>query len=141
MWGVVIFFVSIIGWRSMVAYTRQNVNALVAAKDQELRKLQTSVYQYKYKLKNLREDYDIDPDEGEFIDDTESTEGQISDLVKIIYPKMPTTLARILDKPGLQEAILKQVEKRPELLGTIIDKFARPEEKAAQTAAKYGYGV
>ena len=85
----------------------------------------------KYKA-NYDLDYnDMDLDE-EFEDESDAF--KLSDLAKTIYPKLPPSLGNLIDKEEFHNAIIKTVEKKPDLLNTFIDKFIpKPEEKTTPT--------
>ena len=85
------------------------------------------------RIKKLRENYDMDYNKMDFDEDfeDESDEFKLSDLAKTIYPKLPPSLGKLIDKEEFHNAIAKTVEKQPNLLNTFIDKFiSKPEEKA-----------
>ena len=65
------------------------------------------------------------------IEEDQSDELKLSDLATSIYPKLPPSLLKILDKEEFQNAIIKTVEKKPEILNTFLDKFI-PKSSAGE---------
>lgn len=72
--------------------------------------------------KKIRENYDLGYDDVE-LDEDANDEMKLSDLATAVYPKLPPSLAKIIDKEEFQNAIIKTVEKKPDLLNTFIDRF------------------
>jgi len=86
--------------------------------------------QTKHKLRKIRVGYDIDYDdidEDDFEGDKDN-EFKISDLAKTIYPKIPPSLSNLIDKEEFQNAIIKTVEKKPDILNTFLDKFINKKD-------------
>lgn len=78
----------------------------------------------------LRQNYELGYGDVE-IDEDQSDEFKLSDLATAVYPKLPPSLTKILDKEEFHNAILKTVEKKPDLLNTFIEKFIpKPKEDA-----------
>ena len=76
----------------------------------------------------LRKNYELGYDDVD-IEEDQSDDFKLSDLATSIYPKLPPSLAKIIDKEEFQNAIIKTVEKKPDILNTFIDKFiSKPKE-------------
>jgi len=86
----------------------------------ELETLNNSNRNYVYKIRKMRENYDLDYDD---IGIDEDEEFKLSDLATSIYPKLPPSLAKLIDKEEFQNAVVKTVEKSPEILNVFVDKF------------------
>jgi len=84
--------------------------------------LENSNKAYMYKIRKLRDNYEIDYDDVDF-DEEQEEEFRLSDLATSIYPKLPPSLAKLIDKEEFQNAILKTVEKKPDIITTFVDKF------------------
>ena len=79
----------------------------------------------------LRQNYELGYGDVD-IDEDQNDELKLSDLATAVYPKLPPSLMKILDKEEFQNAIIKTVEKKPDILNTFIDKFiSKPDAKAA----------
>jgi len=77
---------------------------------------------YIYKIRKMRENYEIDYDDIA-LDETQDDEFKLSEIAQGIYPKLPESLAKLIDKEEFQNAIVKTVEKKPEILNMFLDKF------------------
>jgi len=88
---------------------------------QELELISNSNRNYMYKIRKLRESYDLDYDDLDV--DSDEEDFKLSDLATSIYPKLPPSLAKLIDKEEFQNAVVKTVEKSPEILDIFIDKF------------------
>jgi len=91
---------------------------------QELEKTKTAVANWKGRY---RRGWDIYADEDEEIDPDADQDIQLSELAKIVYPKLPPALGKLIDQPQLQEAIMKKAASNPDLIGGLIDKFLPKE--------------
>jgi len=76
---------------------------------------------YMYKIRKIRESYEIDYDDIE--DDVDADEFKLSDLATSIYPKLPPSLAKLIDKEEFVDAIARTVEKKPDIIGKFADIF------------------
>ena len=87
----------------------------------------------KYRLKRIRNAYDLEFDEEELEDIPVDDKGEfaLSDIAKAVYPKVPPAIANLLDKEEFQNAILKTVEKKPDLITNFIDKYLNKTEKGS----------
>ncbi len=108
--------------------------------EHDILSLKSSNENYKKKIRRLRDNYDIDYEGVEYDDNNNNDEDsnlKLSDLAKSIYPKLPTSLSNILDKEEFQNAIIKTVEKKPEIINTFVDKFLnKSSETNIQTTNK-----
>jgi len=93
----------------------------IAKLHQELETINNSNRNYIYKIRKMRENYDLDYDDIEVPEDQEDF--KLSDLATSIYPKLPPSLANLIDKEEFQSAIAKTLEKSPEILNVFVDKF------------------
>lgn len=100
-------------------------------KDQ-IEKLTYASENWKARYRRLqRGDLEPDPDDDdEYLDDDDSEMDKLSDLARIIYPKLPKSLGKLIDKPELQEAMIKGAEKNPDAIASLIDKFTKKEPDA-----------
>lgn len=87
----------------------------------EIKYLKSSNKNYQYKINTIRSNYDVDYED---IDEPEGEDDvKLSELAHSIYPKLPPSLGRLIDREEFQNAIIKTVEKKPDILNTFIDKF------------------
>jgi len=84
--------------------------------------LSSSNRNYIYKIRKLREDYEFDYDDIDYREEDDE-ELRLSDLAKSIYPQLPASVAKLIDKEEFQNAIVKTVEKRPEFLTKFVDMY------------------
>jgi len=113
-----------------------------AIENQEIMKLklleknyQNLINQQRFKLKKMRRDYDIDFDDEELdgleYDEEKENSLDLSELAKTIYPKLPPSIANLLDKEEFQTAILKTIEKKPDIINMFIDKFMKKDSQVS----------
>lgn len=143
--SIVVVFVTILSYK---VFTKYNTTELEKEKlrhktEESTRMIELQATNAKYlsnwtsasnRIKKLRENYDIDYNKMDFDEDfeDESDEFKLSDLAKTIYPKLPPSLGNLIDKEEFHNAIIKTVEKKPDLLNTFIDKFiTKPAAKAS----------
>lgn len=135
---IALSFVAIVSLKVFLVYnnTQKEQHHLLHAKqlDQQwidiqrnVETLKQDVHNWKYKYHALKRNYDIEADEDEYIDEEQDEEGQLSDLVKILYPKLPKSVSKIIDKPQLQEAIIKSATKNPDGLASLIERFTKKD--------------
>jgi len=126
-------FLGIIGYKAYTKYvgieTNRTIVDLKSSNDNKLlewsdviRKLKKSNENYEFKIKRLRNHYEFDYDDV-MLEDEEDEGTILSDIAKSIYPKLPPSLAHLLDKEEFQNAIVKTVEKKPDILNMFIDKW------------------
>jgi len=77
---------------------------------------------YIYKIRKMRDEYDLDYDDVEYREEDDE-DLRLSDLAKSIYPQLPPSVAKLIDKEEFQNAIVKTVEKRPEFLTKFVDMY------------------
>jgi len=105
---------------------------LEAAKlHQQIEQLANSNRNYVYKIRKMRDNYELDYDDVEVEDDQE--EFKLSDLATSIYPKLPPSLANLIDKEEFQNAIVKTVEKSPQILDVFVEKFLKGKTDGSTT--------
>jgi len=95
--------------------------------------LENSNKAYMYKIRKLRENYEIDYDDVDY-EEEEEEEFRLSDLAQSIYPKLPPSLAKLIDKEEFQNAILKTVEKKPDIITSFVDKFLNKTSDQGSTS-------
>jgi len=88
---------------------------------------------YIYKIRKLRDAYELDYDDVDYNDEEEL---KLSDLASTIYPQLPPSLAKLIDKEEFQNAILKTVEKKPDIVNTFIDKWLNTDKKDTNSMPK-----
>jgi len=88
---------------------------------------------YIYKIRKMRDSYELDYDDYEY---DESDELKLSDLASSIYPKLPPSVAKLIDKEEFQNAILKTVEKKPDIINTFIDKWLNKDGSTSNSTPK-----
>jgi len=99
-------------------------NAIIQDLELKLNRVQNVNAQVKFKLRKMRDSYDLDYDDIDYGEDEEKDgEFKLSELAQSIYPKLPPSLAKLIDKEEFQNAIVKSVEKQPDIINTFVDKF------------------
>jgi len=78
---------------------------------------------YKQKLDRLRYSFEFDYDDIDLWEDEKDEEFKISDIAKAAYPQLPDSISKLIDKEEFQNAIVKTIDKKPDILNTFIDKF------------------
>ena len=131
--GIVVMFVCIVGLKAFKSYnsveqikiTESNkTQATNLIYESRIKDIENSNRNYIYKIRKMRDSYELDYDDVEYLEDMEQDEEfKLSDLAASIYPKLPPSLAKLIDKEEFQNAIVKTVEKKPEIITTFIDKF------------------
>jgi len=126
-------FMSIVGLKMLKNYTgvelqKSNTEQLnrqtQTILEHDITSLKNSNDNYKKKIRKLRDDYDLNYDDIDYDNDNEEdSDLKLSDLAKSIYPKLPNSLSSLLDKEEFQNAILRTVEKKPDIINTFVDKF------------------
>jgi len=133
-------FLSLVGARlgknyfdvEKVKHSKSVDHQLAEAKlHQEIEVLNNSNRNYVYKIRKLRDNYELDFDDVEVEDDQD--EFKLSDLATSIYPKLPPSLANLIDKEEFQNAIVKTVEKSPQILDVFVEKFLKGKTDGSQT--------
>lgn len=141
--------VSLIGLKALKSYNsteiikHSNQGEIAIIKNNHMQELTLQEVEWKRKIhlaqdnrnyyKTLHENYDMDYGKMNFDDNLEGEDEnfKLSDLAKTIYPKLPPSLGNLIDKEEFHNAIIKTVEKKPDLLNTFIDKFiSKPKENA-----------
>lgn len=149
-------FVCFIGLKVFLVWSKTNAGILIHqfGKDHEVQVqllkrdnevLAKAVHNWKYRYNKALDGYDVEPDDDDLLDQDYSNEGeQISDLVKLVWKKMPPSIAKIIDEPSLQEAIIKGATKNPKALESLISKFTKEGGAGANDQTKVPavpYGV
>ena len=114
---------------------RRDYDQHVKGLEQENERLAYAVANWKSRHKKLKNSYDIEPDDDDddLIDPDDPAEDRLSDLVKLIYPKLPKSVGRLIDKPELQEIITRAATKNPDALETLLDKFTKKDKAGPST--------
>jgi len=129
--GIVVMFVTIVGLKAFKNYNSVETSKLKMNSEVEavrltaistIKDLTRSNNNYIYKIRKMRENYEIDYDDIA-LDETQDDEFKLSEIAQGIYPKLPESLAKLIDKEEFQNAIVKTVEKKPEILNMFLDKF------------------
>lgn len=146
-----LIFVSLVSYKVFVTWTRsekerhqlvhnQVMDEKYKKQEEQLQHLTKQVWNWSHRYRTLKREYDIEPDEDEYFEDDEDgkPEDKVSDLVKIIYPKLPKSVAKIIDKPELQEAVARTASKNPDGLASLIERFTKKTPPAeADPTPKY----
>lgn len=109
-------------------------NAIIQDLELKLNRVQNANAQVKHKLRKIRDSYDLDYDDIDY-DAEEESDFKLSELAKSIYPKLPPSLANLIDKDEFQNAILKTVEKKPDILNTFVNKFLGSKSEEETTTS------
>ena len=142
-------FVSIIGYKAFKSYNstevikHSNQGEIAIIKNNHMQELNLQKLEFQKEIhltqdnrnyyKGLHKKYDMDYEGMEFDPDFDNStdDFKLSDLAKTIYPKLPPSLAKLIDKDEFQNAIVKTVEKKPDILTGFIDKFLNKDEEAS----------
>jgi len=85
---------------------------------------------YKQKLDRLRYSFEFDYDDILF-EEEENEEFKISDIAKAAYPQLPDSISKLIDKEEFQNAIIKTIDKKPDILNTFIEKFIGKKDQGS----------
>lgn len=130
--GILLLFVSVLSYKAFSKYNKsEEIKQIQSMKNDQvtliyenkIKDLENSNRNYIYKIRRARENFDINYDDIEYDEENEDEEFKLSELATSIYPKLPPSLAKLIDKEEFQNAIIKTVEKKPDILNTFIDKF------------------
>lgn len=125
-------FLSIVGYKAFKSYNnveseKHSFNAKLEQQglvyQQEITHLKNSKKAYEYKIRKLRDNYEMDFEDVDYNEEEDNEEFRLSELAKSIYPKLPDSIAKLIDKDEFQNAILKTVEKKPDIINTFVDKY------------------
>jgi len=136
--GIFVTILAIIGLKALSKWLKQDAvkweHDKIQAYESRIKTLETdnsylnnSRRGYKQKLDRLRYSFEFDYDDILF-EDEEEDEFKISDIAKAVYPQLPDSVSKLIDKEEFQNAIVKTIEKKPEILNTFIDKFVGKKE-------------
>lgn len=89
----------------------------------ELEKAKTAVHNWSAKYRRAQRQWDWDESEDLPEDYDLSEDMNLSDLARVVYPKLPGPVAKIIDQPALQNALVGTLEKHPNLISDLVDKF------------------
>lgn len=119
---------------------RSKDNSVIQDLELKLVRVQNTAAQTKFKLRKIRDNYDFDYDDVMY-EDGGDDEFKLSELAQSIYPKIPESLAKLIDKEEFQNAIIKTVEKKPEIITSFIDRFlnTKPEDVATTNKLQETY--
>lgn len=144
-------FFSLIGMKSFKNYNNTELEKSKTSEihrqtqtilEHDILSLKNSNDNYKKKIRRLRDNYDIDYDDIDYDENEKDENLKLSDLAKSIYPKLPNSLSNILDKEEFQNAILKTIEKKPDIINTFVDKFiTKPDDNNQKTNTPKEYYI
>lgn len=135
--AVSLCFVGLIGYKAFTKYSNlelEKTDRLAKAQETDLvnsmkvkiHELTNNLQVHKSKYRRLKNNYDIDFEDDELEElapGAENDDVSLSELAKIVYPKLPEGLAKLIDKEEFQNAIMKTVDKKPDLITNFIDKY------------------
>jgi len=103
--------------------------------NQSISELESSNRNYKFKVKALRDNYDIFFDDDELLTDaTIEQEQLIPAIAEALYPKMPKKMLELLGRDDIQDALFKVAEKNPDKISDWVGKFfSKKEEPQSKT--------
>jgi len=141
--GVFVVILAGIGLRALSKWLKQDsekwTHEKISSYESRIKTLETdnsylnnSRRGYKQKLDRLRYSFDFDYDDIEFLEDQED-EFKISDIAKSVYPQLPDSISKLIDKEEFQNAIVKTIEKKPDILNTFLDKFIGKKDKGSDS--------
>lgn len=108
----------------------------------DLEKAKTAVHNWTMKYRRLQKQWDFEEGE-ELPEDYDLNEDMnLSDLARVVYPQLPGPLAKIIDQPALQNALVGTLEKHPNLISDLVDKFTNSTkaESPNNTKSTQAYG-
>lgn len=80
---------------------------------------------YKSKWKTQYAPPELEPDPGEYIDPEADEDEQLSDLAEKVGLKLPRWAKGLIDTPAIQNIIIDQASKHPELVQDLLAKFTQ----------------
>jgi len=143
--GIFATVLSIIGYKITSRYLTLEHNKATADQkatyekkimDQEtsITSMEQSIKNYRWKVKHLRDDYDIDFDDDELLSDaTIEQEQLIPAIAQALYPKMPKKMLSLLGREDIQDALFKVAEKNPDKISDWVTKFFSKKEESTST--------
>ena len=150
--GIIAIILSSIGFRITSKYLTLEHNKATADQKATFEKkimdqgnsitsMEQSIKNYRWKVKNLRDNYDIYFDDEEFVDGNVQTDELIPAIAEALYPKMPKKMLELLGRDDIQDAIFKVAEKNPDKISEWVGKFFskkdKPESKTTVLKEKY----
>lgn len=142
--SIVLSFVGILSYKAFAKYnSSESAKAVIQLQTDQttlifqsrIKDLENSNRNYIYKVKRMREKFELSYDDIDYDEENPDDEFKLSELATSIYPKLPPSLAKLIDKESFQDAIIKTVEKRPEVLTSFIDKFLNKKESSAENGS------
>jgi len=103
-----------------------------------LQRAETAENNWKTRFHRRERTGDLDLQDEDWEYDPDDKEGSIGSLVQTIWPKMPPTLKAAMDRPELQTAILNTIQKNPDVVNTLVDRFLGPKTESSAPAAPNG---
>jgi len=97
---------------------------------------------YRFKVKALRDNYDIMFEDDELLEDpTIEQNDLIPAIATALYPKMPKKVLELLGRDDIQDAIFKVAEKNPDKISDWVGKFfsKKDEPQSKTTVLKENY--
>lgn len=106
--------------------------AQLQIKDHEIERLATAVHNWKYRYQTQKRGYSFDPEEGEYLDEEDAdpeNADKLSEFAKVLYPKLPPAIARIIDDDNFQEAVVKTAQKNSSGIASLLERFLKPSSE------------
>lgn len=139
-------FLGILGVHTAKSYLRTNESTIRFDLQREYREQFERLVGENERLTNAvqnwrgryRRQYSIEPDEDDYLDEEIDTDDpdKLSDFAKLLYPKLPPALGKIIDEPSFQDAIVTTAKKSPSGIGAIIEKFVKPDQSQSSNTPK-----
>jgi len=143
----------LIGFKALTRYLKHE--AMIVTSDQKatyekkvmdltgaLTTMEASRNGYRFKVKSLRDNYDIYFDDDELLESGNvQTDELIPAIAQAVYPKMPKKVLELLGREDIQDAIFKVAEKNPDKISEWVSKFfsKKDEPKSETTVLKENY--
>lgn len=147
--AAVVVFLGCVGYKIFSVWSAHNTATFQALHrkdfDEDYRRLQddleraqTAAHNWRGRYKRLSRSRDIEFDEDDQQDEEawaeQDEEGTLSEIVKALWPKIPPSLAKIIDKPAFADAVAKTAERNPDGVAAIIGKLTAPKEQQKHTS-------
>jgi len=140
-------FVSILGVHAFRHWNQANASSIrlslvqehqhaLDLKDQEMKILQKAVYNWSQRYRTLKKGYTFEPEEEDLLDESEADPedpDKLSEFAKVLYPKLPPAIAKIIDDDNFQEAIVRTAQKNSTGISALLEKFLKPSEQGSES--------
>lgn len=94
------------------------------ALNSELRVAKDAAHNWQQRFRRAQRQWDFEETEELPEDYSIEEDMNLSDLARVVYPKLPPAVAKIIDQPGLQNALANTLQKHPDLIENLITKFS-----------------